>query len=108
MLLESGEMRDSIKWNVDGNEGHVGSDNDKAVFHELGTVKIPPRSFLHASALHEQRAIQIMAGKTVAAMVGGGHSIDDQIWHIIKHAAHDLKESAEDFLEGPDEKGKNH
>jgi hypothetical protein len=35
-------MRDSIEWNSSGNEGHVGSNNDKAVWHELGTVKIPP------------------------------------------------------------------
>jgi hypothetical protein len=36
-LLETGEMRASIEWNARGNEGHVGSNNDKAVWHELGT-----------------------------------------------------------------------
>jgi hypothetical protein len=109
MLLETGELRDSIHWNAEGAEGHVGSDLDKAVFHELGTAKIPPRSFLLASAQHEARAIQKMAGQTVAAMVGGhGHSDLERILHIIKHAAHDLKEFAEDVLEGPDKnEGKN-
>src|ERR1700722_20287131 len=39
MLLETGEMRASIQWSAshDGLEGHVGSNNDKAVWHELGT-----------------------------------------------------------------------
>src|ERR1700729_1538553 len=64
MLLETGELKNSIKWNAEGNEGHVGSDLDKAVFHELGTAKIPPRSFLAASAQHESHAIQKMAGQT--------------------------------------------
>src|ERR1700682_836435 len=37
MLLERGELRASIEWNSEGNEGHVGSDLDKAVWIELGT-----------------------------------------------------------------------
>jgi hypothetical protein len=36
-LLETGEMRASIEWNAEGNEGRVGSNNEKAVWHELGT-----------------------------------------------------------------------
>src|ERR1035437_10054844 len=54
-LLETGELRDSIEWTVHGHgshvEGEVGSNNDKAVWHELGTRTIPPRSFLASSAL---------------------------------------------------------
>jgi hypothetical protein len=111
MLLETGEMRDSIHWNVEGNEGHVGSDLDKAVWQELGTSgphPIPPRSFLAASAQHEAHAIQKMAGQTVAAMVGGGHGHSDleRIFHIAERALHKVKDLAEDVLEGPDEKGK--
>ena len=45
-LLRTGEMRDSIEHTVHGNEGCVGSNNDKAVWQELGTGRIPPRSFL--------------------------------------------------------------
>jgi phage gpG-like protein len=110
MLKESGELRDSIHWNVSGNEGHVGSNNGKAVWQELGTSgphPIPPRSFLVASAQHEEHAITKMAGQTIASMVGGGHSGHselEQIFHIIKHAAHDLKETAEDALGGNDER----
>ncbi len=46
MLLETGELRGSIEWNSEGNQGWVGSNNDKAVWHEFGTARIPPRSFL--------------------------------------------------------------
>jgi hypothetical protein len=108
MLLETGELRDSIHWNAQGNEGHVGSDLDKAVWMELGTRTIPPRSFLVGAAQHQERAIQLMAGRAVAAMVGGGgHSELNEFLHIlkeIKHAAHDLKDLAEDVLDGPDER----
>lgn len=48
-LLETGELRSSISWNSRGNEGHVGSNLDKAVWMEFGTSKIPPRSFLAAA-----------------------------------------------------------
>jgi hypothetical protein len=48
-LLETGEMRASIEWNAEGKEGHVGSNNDKAVWLELGTVRIPP--FLKGAAM---------------------------------------------------------
>jgi phage gpG-like protein len=51
-LLETGEMRDSITHNVDSHEAMVGSDNDKAVYQELGTRSIPARSFLVGSAQH--------------------------------------------------------
>jgi hypothetical protein len=50
-LLETGELRASIEWNAEGKEGHVGSNNDKAVWQELGTARIPPRSFLMGAAM---------------------------------------------------------
>jgi hypothetical protein len=113
MLLESGELRSSIHWNVHGAEGHVGSDLDKAVWMELGTRAIPPRSFLVGAAQHQERAIQLMAGRAVYAMLGrGGHSELDDFIHILKiakHALHEVAESASDLLEGPDKnkEGKN-
>jgi phage gpG-like protein len=63
MLLETGEMRDSISWTAHGNEGHVGSNNDKAVWQELGTSRIPPRSFLAGALHHEAPEIVKMAAK---------------------------------------------
>jgi NAD(P)-dependent dehydrogenase (short-subunit alcohol dehydrogenase family) len=38
-LSETGELRDSIQYTVHGYEGAVGSDNDKALWHELSVVR---------------------------------------------------------------------
>jgi len=108
MLLESGELRDSIHWNVQGNVGHVGSDLDKAVWMELGTRAIPPRSFLVGAAQHQERAIQLMAGKVVVAIIGGGGGSElDEFLHvlkILKHVGHELKEAADYLVEDPTDK----
>lgn len=49
-LLVTGAMRESIEHTVIGNTAHIGSNSDIAVYQELGTEKIPPRSFLGGSA----------------------------------------------------------
>jgi hypothetical protein len=75
-LLRTGEMRDSIEYTVHGNEGCVGSNSDIAVYQELGTSKIPPRSFLVSSAISSEDKIHRMAGAAaVAGGVGGGELI---------------------------------
>jgi phage gpG-like protein len=105
MLLESGEMRDSIQWSATGNEGRVGSDLDKAVWHELGTLKIPPRSFLAGAAHAMAPAIHKMAARAVMAVLGGRglHTSEfGELLHQLKHAYHEVKELAMDVLE-PDE-----
>ena len=62
-LLETGEMRDSIEHSVNGDEALIGSDNEKALWHELGTVKIPPRPFLMGAAQHkEQEVVRLIGG----------------------------------------------
>jgi hypothetical protein len=101
-LLETGERRDSIQWPSHGPEGHVGSDNDKAVWHELGTAKIPARSFLVGAALHMQDKIHAMAGKAVIAVLGGRglHSSEMmELIHLLKHVAHDVEELGEDLVD---------
>lgn len=45
-LLRTGAMRDSIEHTVADHEAHIGSNNDIALYQELGTSRIPPRSFL--------------------------------------------------------------
>ncbi len=46
-LPETGELRNSIGHQViSDTEAWVGSENDKAVWHELGTAHVPPRLFL--------------------------------------------------------------
>jgi phage gpG-like protein len=72
-LLETGELRASIEWQSSGLEGHVGSNNDKALWHELGTSRVPPRSFLAGAAMAIEDKIHKMAARAVmAVMLGKG------------------------------------
>ena len=77
-LLETGALRDSIEWSAphrSGNEvvGYVGSNNPKAVWHELGTRAFPPRSFLATAAAGKGPEIAAMTGRMIyGAMVQGG------------------------------------
>lgn len=58
-LLETGEMRESIThWvNVETHTAYVGSNNPKAKWHELGTSRVPPRSFLRGAAMAKQKEV---------------------------------------------------
>jgi hypothetical protein len=108
-LLETGEMRDSIEWTAHGLEGHVGSNNDKAVWQELGTSKIPPRSFLVGAAQHMEDKIHKMAARAVMAVLAGRglHSSElGELIHLLKHAAHQVKEDVEEIF-SDDEKDKH-
>jgi HK97 gp10 family phage protein len=109
MLLESGAMRASIEWNAHGNEGHVGSNSDIAVYQELGTSRIPPRSFLAGALHHEAPAIVKMAGKVArAAIAPGGRSEFLEILHILKHVGHEVNEVVQKALDGPEDEKKGH
>jgi HK97 gp10 family phage protein len=107
-LLETGEMRASIEWSTshDGLEGHVGSNSDIAVYQELGTSKIPPRSFLAGALHHEAPEIVKMAGKVARAAIapGGLHGSEFmELLHLLKHVAHEVNEVVQKALEGPEE-----
>lgn len=78
MLLETGEMRDSIEHNVDPHggwgtmEAHVGSNNDKSVWQELGTSgphPIPPRTFLMGAAVHKKDEVGKAIGAHIVKMI---------------------------------------
>lgn len=65
-LLETGELRDSIEHSADSQVGHIGSNNDKAVWHELGTSRgIPPRPFIAGAAQHKEKEVVALIGKVV-------------------------------------------
>ncbi|NTF67975.1 hypothetical protein [Rhizobium rhizogenes] len=67
-LLETGEMRDSIGTIIAENEAHVGSNDDKAVWQELGTSRgIPPRSFLGGAAARKSEEVRDIIGHTMHA-----------------------------------------
>lgn len=64
-LLRTGEMRDSIEHTAGVETAYVGSNNDKAVWQELGTSRIPPRSFLMGAAMHKGREAAEILGLTL-------------------------------------------
>lgn len=69
-LLETGEMRESIQHEVNGNiipglRVYIGSDNMKAVWHEFGTSRIPARPFLRGALDHTIRDIVHRTGRRV-------------------------------------------
>jgi phage gpG-like protein len=108
-LLETGELRASIEWQSHGLEGAVGSNNDKAVWHELGTARIPPRSFLMGAAMAMEPKIYKMAERAVVAvMLGKGLASAEmrELIHLLRHAAHAMKETAEEIF-SDDEKDKH-
>jgi HK97 gp10 family phage protein len=70
-LLRTGEMRDSIEHMVKDSEAYVGSNNDKAVWQELGTEHIPPRSFLGGAAAEKTEEICNIVGETARAFLVG-------------------------------------
>jgi phage gpG-like protein len=70
-LLETGEMRESIEHVVQGKSAHVGSNNDKAVWQELGTSRgIPPRSFLGEAARRKGPEVAQAIGAAIAMGLG--------------------------------------
>ncbi|MDA8231702.1 MAG: hypothetical protein M0006_10220 [Magnetospirillum sp.] len=69
--LRSGEMRDSIGHRVGDGDAHIGSDDDKLVWFELGTENQPPRSVLDGAAVaKEAEVVAIIGESAVAALVG--------------------------------------
>jgi HK97 gp10 family phage protein len=106
-LLETGEMRDSIEYTVvNAHEGHVGSNNDKALWHELGTAAIPARPFLAAAAAGKEKEIVEMMGKMVhAAMLTGGVNYHElsTVLHALRAAGH----AVEEMFDETDDDGKD-
>ncbi|MDU3302770.1 MAG: hypothetical protein E7E83_15250 [Enterobacter ludwigii] len=64
-LLRSGELRDSISHRVMGLAAVVGSTDDKAVWQEFGTDRIPPRPFIGPAYVKSFRKITEMVGFAV-------------------------------------------
>jgi hypothetical protein len=109
MLLETGELRASIEWNSEGNEGAVGSNLDKAVWHELGTARIPPRPFLAGAAMAMEEKIHKMAARAVVACIAGRglHSSEMaeliHFLHTLHHVGHAVGEAVDTVLDGPED-----
>lgn len=62
--LRSGELRDSYeKTIVSNHEAAVGSNSDIAVYQELGTSKMPPRSIIGLAGAKKEHEIYEMTGR---------------------------------------------
>lgn len=70
-LLETGEMRDSIEHRSDHATAEIGSDLDKAIWMELGTNKVPARSFLAGAMEHEAHHVVDTIGRVITAHIAG-------------------------------------
>src|SRR3569833_911067 len=73
-LLETGEMRDSYQHRVEGHtDAYIGSDNDKALWHELGTSRgIPPRPVLQTAGMQtEKEVVHILGRGSVKGLIKG-------------------------------------
>jgi len=106
-LLRTGALRDSIEYTVSGLEGAVGSNLDVAVYQELGTSRIPPRSFLVSAALaSEDRIHRMAAATTIAALSGYAHNARSvrEILHLAGHVLREFKELGEDLLDDDEDR----
>lgn len=85
-LLRTGELRDSISHKVDHGalELAVGSPDEKMVFHEFGTSKMPARPVLGPAAFRNKSAIQRLVGAAVVAGLVGSHQIHEALGYDFK------------------------
>lgn len=70
-LLRDGSMRDSISHYTDGGDGYVGSPSKIALYQELGTDKIPPRSFLAGATRAKEAEIADLGVEAMKKAVSG-------------------------------------
>jgi phage gpG-like protein len=76
-LLRTGDLKESIEHTVHGlSSVDIGSNNLYAKFQELGTDRIPPRSFLAGAAAHEGAKIAETVGRCYQAVLEGGIATD--------------------------------
>jgi len=74
-LLGSGEMRDSISHTVVrrmlGATVVVGSTDEKMIYHEVGTSKMPPRPVIGPAMFHAKEDIEKIARDALLALLIG-------------------------------------
>jgi hypothetical protein len=70
-LLRTADMQKSIEQKTVGAEAAIGSNDQKMIWHELGTEHIPPRPVLGPAAMHSKDRVTHLIGKTVFAWLSG-------------------------------------
>lgn len=76
-LVRSGKLRNSITHDTDvsGLEAIVGSDDQRMVYTELGTSKMPPRPVLGLAAYRtRKKVVNLLGGMTVSAFLNNDFS----------------------------------
>jgi phage gpG-like protein len=101
-LLETGQLRDSIESTVEFPSAYVGSNDERALWHELGTSHVPPRSFLAHSAQESGPEIEKMVAKVVggaiAASIGGSRILEAiEIAKFLAEAFEPVVDAAKDL-----------
>ncbi len=82
-LLRDGTLRDSIEYEVEGNEAIVGSKLPVAAYQEFGTSRgLPPRPFLGPAAVSCGPAIAKMVGTVAALGLSSGEFIPDERYYL--------------------------
>jgi HK97 gp10 family phage protein len=105
-LLETGELRDSITHSSSPTEARVGSNLDRAVWHELGTRTVPPRPFLSTALRNKEKVITRAVGEVIKDYLMAGRMEADLFSFALKalhKIAHELGEAAHDLLDEPDQ-----
>jgi phage gpG-like protein len=65
-LLRTGDLRDSISFEVEGLKGVVGSTDQVMVYHEFGTKNMPPRSVLTLATVSSRKKLDAVFGAGAA------------------------------------------
>jgi hypothetical protein len=97
-LLETGELRSSVEWNSDDQEGYVGTNDLKGRWQEFGTSRLPPRPFLGSAAIQMEGEIDKMAARAVADVFEGS-GVVGEVLRGLRETGHKLRETAEGFNE---------
>ncbi len=104
-LLREGDLRDSIQWSAPHHEGvgtvcgYVGSNDPVAEYQELGTSRIPPRSFLMTAAVRKAPEVVAMTGRMMyGALAHGGPAYREltMFWHLARAVGHQAEEAFDD------------
>lgn len=77
--LREGDMRDSIKHEVEGREAVVGSEDEKLEWFEFGTPKQPPRPVIGPAAFRNKENIQKILGAAAVEGITGGQLIHSSL-----------------------------
>jgi HK97 gp10 family phage protein len=110
-LLRTGSLRESIEWTAPLHEGaevvgYVGTNHPVAKFQELGTAKIPPRSFIGGASRAKEHEVQEAMGRMVeAAFVQGGPNYREmrEAFHMVHRAYEMAKEAVRETLDGEED-----